>query len=508
MWQKSLNINEEEEKKALKKAPSLRFRFILTGTLVIGVIAALAVNLIFDYSQKLADLSYDRLLRSALLQMDENIGLIRNEVSIDIPWSAFATLAQADEDRVFYKVESLEKGFITGYQDLNSLPPKPPVLDQVQFYNQEYSGEMVRFAWVERHLTDPETAQTVRIVLGQTRLSREEMASAITQKAIQFVLFIALVAITLIIIGSHLVLRPLHRIEGALEERAMGDLTPIDINTPKETHHLKVAINHFMVRLQKNLEQLENYTADAAHQLRTPLASLRALAENARDDIFADKNSLGSQPSNSLPLSKGESKSSPEKQYQALDNIIKQCDGLSQTVTLLLNQAVVSHRLQTHRLESIDLLEPITASCREQALTALHQGVHLSLECDLKQTLILGDSFAIQQMMQNLIENAVRYSGVDIEHATEVIVQVSEFETFYRIKVIDYGGGIPDVEKGRVFERFYRGRYDIAGSGVGLAMVKDIIDHHGARIVILDTEPKGTTFQVDFAKYKYKEGLV
>lgn len=487
MWQKSPNhraLSEDEEKKALENAPSLRFRFILAGVLVIGIIAGLAINLIFDYSQKLADLSYDRLLRSALLQMDENVGLMRNEVSIDIPWSAFATLAQAEEDRVFYKVESLEQGFITGYQDLDSQPPQPPVLDQIQFYNQEYSGEMVRFAWVQRHITDPETAQTVRIILGQTRLSREQMASAVTQKAVEVVVFIALVAITLIIIGSHLVLRPLHRIERALEERAMGDLTPIDINTPKETHHLKVAINHFMERLQSNLEQLENYTADAAHQLRTPLASLRALAENARDNT------------------------SPERQHQALENIVKQCDTLSQTVTLLLNQAVVSHRLQTHRLEPIDLLAPITASCREQAVAALHQGVLLSLDCDLKETLILGDAFSIQQMMQNLIENAVRYSREDVERGTEIIVQVSEFERFYRIKVIDYGVGIPDIEKERVFERFYRGRYDIAGSGVGLAMVKDIVDHHLARIQILDTEPKGTTFQVDFAKLRFNEDTV
>ena len=487
MWQKSPNqrtLNDDEEKRALAKAPSLRFRFILAGVLVIGVIAVLAINLIFDYSQKLADLSYDRLLRSALLQMDENVGLMRNEVSIDIPWSAFATLAQAEEDRVFYKVESLEQGFITGYQDLDSQPPKPPVLDQIQFYNQEYSGEMVRFAWVQRHITDPETAQTVRIILGQTRLSREQMATAVTQKAVEVVLFIALVAITLIIIGSHLVLRPLHRIERALEERAIGDLTPIDINTPKETHHLKVAINHFMERLQSNLEQLENYTADAAHQLRTPLASLRALAENARDNT------------------------SPERQHQALENLVKQCDTLSQTVTLLLNQAVVSHRLQTHKLEPIDLLAPVAASCREQAVTALHQGVQLSLDCHLKEAMILGDAFSIQQMMQNLIENAVRYSGADVAHATEVIVQVDEFERFYRIQVIDYGDGIPDVEKELVFERFYRGRYDISGSGVGLAMVKDIVDHHSARIEILDTKPKGTTFQVDFAKLRVGEDTV
>jgi two-component system sensor histidine kinase TctE len=491
MWQKSLNhqnLSEEEEKSALKKAPSLRFRFILAGVLVIGIIAGLAVNLVFDYSRKLADLSYDRLLRSALLQMDENVGLTRNEVSIDIPWSAFATLAQADDDRVFYKVESLEEGYITGYEDLNSQPPTQPVLDQIQFYNQEYSGEMVRFAWVERYLTDPESAQTVRIVLGHTRLSREAMASAITQRAVEVVLLIALVAIALIVIGSHLVLRPLHRIERALEDRAMGDLTPIDINTPKETHHLKVAINHFMVRLQTNLEQLENYTADAAHQLRTPLASLRALAENARDNTSPN--------------------ASPEKQHEVLESIVQQCDALSQTVTLLLNQAVVSHRLQTQRLEPVNLLEPLTASCREQAVTALHQGVLLSLDCNLQKALVLGDSFAIQQMMQNLIENAVRYSGSGKEHATEVIVQVTEFDRFYRIQVIDYGVGIPDIEKERVFERFYRGRYDIAGSGVGLAMVKDIIDHHSARILILDTEPKGTTFQVDFAKLQMGSAFI
>ncbi|MBJ7538798.1 sensor histidine kinase [Marinomonas transparens] len=496
MWQKSHLKHSDTspseiaaERRALKKAPSLRFRFILAGVLVIGVIASLAINLVFDSSRKLADLSYDRLLRSALLQMDENVGLIRNEISIDIPWSAFATLAQADEDRVFYKVESLEQGFITGYQDLNSTPPKSPVLDEMQFYNQEYSGEMVRFAWLERRLTEPDTAQTVRIVLGQTRLSREAMASAVTQRAIEVVVLVALVAIALIVIGSHMVLRPLHRLERALEERPHGDLTPIDINTPKETHHLKVAINHFMARLQVNLEQLENYTADAAHQLRTPLASLRALAENARDNISNDTVSKDAV--------------SPEKQNLALENIVIQCDALSQTVTLLLNQAVVSHRLQTQRLAPTNLLEPINASCREQAVTALHQGIKLSLDCELKEARVLGDAFAIQQMMQNLIENAVRYSGLGVEHATEVVVKVMAFDAFYRIQVIDYGDGIPDAEKQRVFERFYRGRYDIAGSGVGLAMVKDIVDHHRASIVILDTQPKGTTFQVDIAKIAF-----
>lgn len=487
MWRKSPQhqspaeriLNEERE--ALKRAPSLRFRFILAGVLLISIIALLAVNFVFDYSRRLADLSYDRLLRSALLQMDENVGLINNEVSIDIPWSAFATLAQANEDRVFYKVVSSEQGFITGYKDLDITPPKTPIYDKIQFFNRKYSGEMVRFAYLERHLTEPDATGTVKIILGQTRLSREELASAVTQRAIDVILMITLVSVALIVIGSHLVLQPLHRIGRVLEERPPGDLTPINIKTPKETHHLKVAINHFMSRLQDNLEQLENYTADAAHQLRTPLAGLRALAENARD------------------------KTSPERQQQALEDIVKQCDALSQTVTLLLNQAVVSHRLQTHYREPIDLLEPIQASCREQAVTALHKGVILSLDTELESAMVLGDAFALQQMMQNLIENAVRYSSQDSGQKKEVAVKVEDFSSYYRIKVIDQGEGIAEEEKERVFERFYRGRYDIAGSGVGLSMVKDIIDHHSARISILNTEPKGTTFQIDIAKFKMGE---
>ncbi|REG86449.1 sensor histidine kinase [Marinomonas pollencensis] len=484
MWPRSAKLKSlteaplYEEREVLKRVPSLRFRLIGIGCVVISIIAALAINFVFEYSQRLADLSYDRLLRSALLQMDENVGLINNEVSIDIPWSAFATLAQANEDRVFYKVESSEQGFITGYKDLEISPPQTPIYDKVQFFNRQYSGEMVRFAFLERHLTEPDATGTVRIILGQTRLSREELASSVTQRAVDIVLMIALVAIALIVIGSHLVLRPLHRIERVLEERLPGDLTPLDIDTPQETYHLKVAINHFMSRLQDNLEQLENYTADAAHQLRTPLAGLRALAENARDQT------------------------SPERQHQALEDIVNQCDALSQTVTLLLNQAVVSHRMQTRYREPIDLLTPVTASCREQAVTALHQGVNLSLETELGSAMVLGDAFALQQMMQNLIENAVRYSAQGEQQATEVIVSVVAFATYYQIRVVDYGKGIADDEKERVFERFYRGRYDIAGSGVGLAMVKDIVDHHGASIRIVNTEPKGTTFEIDIAKFQ------
>lgn len=477
MWRKLPNYQSPtEEELALKQAPSLRVRFILSGIGIISIIAIIAINLVFNYSQRLADLSYDRLLRSALLQMDENVVLVRGEVSIDIPWSVFSTLAQANDDRIFYRVDSSENGFITGYQDLSGEPPKPSKLGEMQFYNNVFSGEKIRVAWLERGLTEANSQGTIRILLAQTRLSREEMASSITTRALQVVVLIVFVTIALITFGSHFVLRPLHRIEDVLEARLPGDLTPITINTPKETHHLKVSINHFMARLQRNLEQLENYTAESAHQLRTPLTSLKALAENARDQT------------------------TPERQKEALEQIVLQSDKLSQTVTMLLNQAVVSHRLQTQDLVEIEMNRLVKQICMDLAVSALQQNIYLSFDSSTINATILGDEFSLQQMLTNLIDNAIRYSRHinEDEMAKSVDIHVFQYKAFIGVKIVDYGLGISDDDKIKVFERFYRGQYEISGSGVGLAMVKDIVDRHGATVSVFDTEPQGTTIEVLF----------
>lgn len=476
MWQRSANLADIEALE-LNKAPSLRKRFILAGSGIIAVIALIAINLVFNYSQRLADLSYDRLLLSALWQMDENILVEEGRLSIDIPWSAFSTLAQANEDRIFYRVESSSEGYITGNKRLMSAPPAQAELGKPHFYNQNFSGEPIRIVWLERAVTKANIQGTVTILLAQTRLSRDAMASSITTRAVQVILLIAIVAVLLIILGSHLVLNPLHRIEELLEERQPGDLTPIKLDTPKETYQLKVALNHFMARLHKNLEQLENYTAESAHQLRTPLASLKALAENARDQT------------------------TPERQQEALEQIVQQSETLSETVTILLNQAVVSHRLQTQRLVPLDLVELIKQSCMAQAVSALRQGIHLSFESTETEVFILGEAFSLQQMLNNLVDNAVRYSAIRAvtdDNAKMVEIHIRQDGRSVILSVIDYGDGIADDKKNRVFERFYRANYEISGTGVGLAMVKEITDRHRAHIKISDTQPSGATISVDF----------
>jgi two-component system sensor histidine kinase TctE len=192
-------------------------------------------------------------------------------------------------------------------------------------------------------------------------------------------------------------------------------------------------------------------------------------------------------------------------QQMALEQIVEQSDKLSQTVTMLLNQAVVSHRLQTQSLHALDLVALTRQTCMEMAVPALRQGIHLALDAQSNTLMILGDAFSLQQMLMNLIDNAVRYSSETDAIGKEVNIRLSQHEASVLLSVIDYGKGIADAEKHKVFERFYRGNYQVSGSGVGLTMVKEIVERHRARVRVLDSEPHGATIEIAFPLLILKE---
>ena len=111
-------------------------------------------------------------------------------------------------------------------------------------------------------------------------------------------------------------------------------------------------------------------------------------------------------------------------------------------------------------------------------------------------------------MLNNLVDNAVRYSAtkaLTTQQAKNVEIHIQQQTNRVLLSVIDFGDGIADEEKKRVFERFYRANYEISGSGVGLAMVKEITDRHQASITISDTYPTGATIGVDFPLYMHQE---
>ncbi len=460
--------------------PALRRRLLLISTAVLVGLALLAMGLMISYSKKTADRSYDIMLNSATLQMANAVRHTEQGVIVDIPVSAFATLALAPQDRVFYRI-SINGSFLTGYRSLPAPPPRSPsqrqlTLQQPDFFDAEFDGEPVRIARLIRLNTERLPHDEIQIELAQTRLARQQLADDILYPALELILGLLFSALLLLWLGIYYALRPFALIARALARRRPRDLTPLSLPVPRETLPLLNTINHFIARQQQMLSQLETRTSVAAHQLRTPLASLRALSENARDEQDA------------------------EKQRIQLYGLIAQCDQLALTVDHLLNQAMLDHRFHSQELIPLELNALVRKVCLALAVPALQRRVALSFEAADTPLWIRGDEVALTQMLNNLIDNAVAHSPPDSQ--VEILLRKAPGPT---VLIRDRGPGIPTTEKEKVFERFYRGNSNrYRGSGLGMAIARDVAEHHGARILLEDNKPGGLQVEIHFEAHHFE----
>lgn len=468
------------------KNRSIRSQLFFMTFILFVVMTLVAFLLAYSYGRKAAQISYDRLLTGAALQISESVTMLGGEIVVDLPWSAFETLASAQNDRVFYQITDAENVIITGYADLPQIPESLVLTEPVTrrsvappvFYDAMYSGEPVRFVIYSRLFTETNYTGYVRIQIGQTMLARSALAEEITWRAIQLTVPFILVGFGLVLLGIRQLLKPVKTLNSALANRTAPDLTPLDVPVPAELQQLIDTINQFMQQLSSNLDQLKNFTSEAAHQLRTPLAGLRSQAQNA---LTEQDESL--------------------RTFQ-LNRVIESCDVLNHTVTQLLTRATLSHRLQSKPFEHLDLDELTQSVCRDIAVTALQEKIEISYSGSMG-TFVYGDRFSLQQMFRNILENAIKYSPPD--SLVAVCLTQHDFKLYRQIlvEVRDHGPGIPDAEKCHVFERFYRSENNPrSGSGLGLAMAKEIADHHQATLELTDNDPVGLIVRINFSEYK------
>ena len=276
-------------------------------------------------------------------------------------------------------------------------------------------------------------------------------------------------------LGIWLVLRPLRKLNTALANRSPMDLSPIEVPVSKEVSELLKTINHFMGQLENTLGRLKSFTSEAAHQIRTPLAGLKSQAQNALEE---------------------QDKSVRREQLQ---RVIQCSDLLGETVTQLLNQAVLAHRFQSEALKPV-ALERITKDvCREVAVAALNQNVEVVYQDDEQEVLIDGDDFALKQMIRNILENAIKYSPKGAQVEVEIKTESEPMPSSAQLLIADHGPGIPDSEKAHVFERFYRSQNNPrSGSGLGLAIAREVAEHHKATLTLRDNQPQGLVVETTF----------
>jgi len=266
---------------------------------------------------------------------------------------------------------------------------------------------------------------------------------------------------------------PLRQLQQAVGARSHLDLSPIVAgHVPGEIHPLLQAINDLMARLDEVLSFQNRFIADAAHQLRTPVAGLKAHIEVALRE------------------------EDPAQTRQSLAHLYTGVERMSRLVAQLLslarNEPATVKKLE---LASLDLSKLAFDVTTEWVPEAYKKDIDLGFEGADRHATINGDAPRLTELINNLLDNAIRYS----RHGGRVTVRVAP-EPTPRLSISDDGPTIPIAERERVFERFHRllGSHS-DGSGLGLAIVHEIATLHGATIALdEDRDGVGNTFTICF----------
>jgi two-component system sensor histidine kinase TctE len=451
------------------RTTSLRTR--LAGTLGLFFLAGMIALYIgaLSYARLAADKSYDRLLAGSALSIAETLSFEDGQVQVDIPYASLDMLSAAPDDRVFYRVVGPDRKTITGYSDLpNGQAPRRPNSEAIgQFYDARYRGEDVRFVSLGREIAQPGRTGWVYVQVGQTRRARDALARELVIGSLAPILLMTVLALFVVWFSVDRALRPLGRLSAELSSREPHELSPVVTPVPKEILPVAEAINMFMHRLSGNIEALRSFIADAAHQIRTPLAAIHAQAQVAEDG-------------------------SPEEMRSSLVAVRRNAAKLTRLVNQMLSDATVQHRSDVRDFAEFDLLATVRQSVHEAVPSTEDSDVRLT--SPLREAPIIGDRIMIGEVVKNLIQNALTHGRS--EHGEVAIDLVSSDSGGYLLRVADRGIGIPPAQFEQVFERFARGGSDAPGAGLGLPIVRQAVVSHGGTISLTNRPGGGLVVEV------------
>ncbi len=432
------------------------FAAMLAPMLAIAVLLGLAgATLIADVVRR----TNDRVLGGALGAVAETVQVERGEVTLDLPAAAFGMLENSERDNVYYRI-AVGRRLLTGYADLSAPNIAELALDTPRFRFARYRDQEIRIAEVRRAL--PRIDAPVIVQVAETLDGR---------RALQRRLVIALVLGELLLVGvAMLLIRPalawslrplagLREAVAARDTRATPDLSPLDTGPlPVELRPLADAFNHLLARLDSATAGMRRFTADASHQMRTPLAVLKVQVALAR-------------------------RGSPT----ALGEIADAADRLEHLVTQLLALARAEEAGVAPPRERVDLCEVAVAVINRRIAQAIEAGVEIHLDAPA-DIVIVSHRTLIFEILSNLLDNAIRYN----RRGGQVMLTIScEEGEGARIVVADDGPGLPDAELVRLGERFTRlsSARDSEGSGLGLAIVRSAASRLDASLDIVSTRP-------------------
>jgi two-component system, OmpR family, sensor histidine kinase TctE len=408
---------------------------------------------------------FDQLLLDSADSVIARISIKGENVSVPLPESA-REIIERGVDHFYFRVKDQITGktlLEDGKIELREPLQLPTDYDDPVFAYGTAEGKRVRVAGIK--VIDAETHRSLILEVAETLNSRDQLANHILLNILLSELVVILIGSLAIAIGVTRGLTPLRDLQQAIAQRTPADLSHIDeSNAPMEALPLVQALNDLLDRLKVEIDSQKRFVANAAHQIRTPVAGMKTYVGLAR------------RLANSEELTK------------ILEHVDEGTDRLTHLTNRLLSLAKAepnAYREQNYTVMDLNMVIP--NALVELVSKAISKEIELEFEGAVQPALVRGNEASIEELVLNIVENAILYTPA----GGHVSVRVTNGNGV-TLSVEDDGPGIPQSERDQVFERFYRilGS-EVSGSGLGLAIVKEIAAAHGATVVV-DSGQSGT----------------
>lgn len=457
---------------------------------VTALVAQSIANRPFD--RELGDLA-QVLARQAAAQTDSPA---RNPTDMRavLESTAISLLRADDSDTLYVQVLGHRGELVAGESRLTVPEDDGPHERRVRFRDDVIGDEPVRVAWLWLAAAGRGDDSDALVQVAETLDKRSQLATEIIKGVILPQFVILPLAVLLVWYALTRGIRPLAQLQQRIRRRDSGDLSPIpEGDVPDEVAPLVRAINDLLERLGRSMAAQRHFLADAAHQLKTPLAGLRTQAELAAREIDSGRGD-------------------PASMRHSLRQIAVSSQRAAHMVNQLLAMARAEDTGQVLRRQPLNLAAVTRAVVRDFVPRAMERGIDLGYEGpdgseSSAATQVLGEPVLLGELVRNLVDNALQYTPAGGTVTARVTPDALGGVV---LQVEDTGPGIAPAERELVFQAFYRALgTQVDGSGLGLAIVMEVVLRHDAQITVSDARPRqgdtapspGALFTVSFRRH-------
>lgn len=416
--------------------------------------------------------AYDRALLSSARAVAERLVVRHGRLEVDVPYVVLDSFEYNMHDRLYYQVANPQGQVISGYDDLPAMPlftPRNELYPLLSyFYNATYQGQPLRMVLLYQPVNENGVNGIAKITVAETMNSHRYLAKRLFTSALLTQGGLVLLTLLLAYLLLRRLLKPMRRLSELMSRRRPEILQPLPDWLPwSETRPLIFAFNRYIRRLRALISRQARFSADASHQLKTPLMVLNTQISVA----------LASQQ--------------PAQWYeslQAMKGTLEHTIALTERLLQLSRLKNLEHKAQ-HNLQRVDMALIAREACFSRLSQARSKQIDLGYDGEEHGLIVYGEPLLLTEMCANLLDNALKYTpeqGI-------VTVRVLRNEKEIWLEVEDNGPGIDPALSEQALMPFHRLNNTDGqnGAGLGLTLVHDVARYHGTRPQLLPASPPG-----------------